>query len=204
MQLHMHTCSMAMLSHLLRTRAGKHLLGVDLMQRVMHAITSMCKASEVLAMELFCGGVLGCALRVAQRLVAAQPRGDKKSFAEDMVLKDLRPMARACGEAVPQARAHCLTAPAFLGHLLAGSRSLRCPLGAQVAEVRDTMYDGVSAWTRSARLPSLLHPASQHAWRFTVCAKAALQSSCSGDAFASRCSKQGRRTLRGPATRWCR
>lgn len=103
-----------LLSHLLRTRAGEHLPDVDTMQRVMLAITSLCNASEVLAVELFCGGVLGGVLGIAQRLVVAQPGADQESFAADMFLKDIMPMVRACGHAVPQARAHSPAAPVLL------------------------------------------------------------------------------------------
>ena len=102
------------LFHLMRTRAGEHLIDVGTMQRAMLAITSLCNASEVLAVELFCGGVLGCSLGLAQQLVVAQPHADQESFAADMFLKDIMPMVRACGRAVPQARAQSLPTPVLL------------------------------------------------------------------------------------------
>ena len=42
---------------------------------LMRPVSRLCGASTPLAVELFCGGALGMLLRIAQRWVAAQPRG---------------------------------------------------------------------------------------------------------------------------------
>ena len=160
-----------MLSHLLRTRAGEHRLDADTMQRVVLAITNLCNASGVLAVELFCGGVLGCVLGIAQRLAAAQPHAHQESFTDDMIRRDLLPMLQACGRTVPQARAHSLPAPALRADspvLAGGAAVTEAPASAQVARVCVMTGNEVSFWTRFARPPSLLHPASQHAWGFVV------------------------------------
>lgn len=60
--------------HSLRARAGAFLPETEWWVGLMRAVERLCSASGPLAVEVFCGGALGAALRVAQRLVAAQVR----------------------------------------------------------------------------------------------------------------------------------
>ena len=66
----------------------------------------LCMASKPLAAELFAGGALGALLRVAQRLVAAQRRADRDTYAGRLLSGGLINVVKAFGRAVPQARAH--------------------------------------------------------------------------------------------------
>ena len=63
-----------MLRNPLWARAGAFLPETEWWVGLMRAVERLCNASAPLAVEMFCGGALGAALRVAQRLVAAQVR----------------------------------------------------------------------------------------------------------------------------------
>ena len=79
---------------------------------VADALTALCGGSAALAADLFCGGVLGGVMRVAQRLVAAQPGAGRDPLARRLVRDeaedrdDLGFVVEAFGRAVPQARGY--------------------------------------------------------------------------------------------------
>ena len=73
---------------------------------VVLALTRLCRASAPLAAELFCDGVLGKLLRIAQRLVAAQLQKGGKAAAERAFGECVALLLEAFSTAVPQARAH--------------------------------------------------------------------------------------------------
>ena len=71
----------------------------------MHGVTSLCAAYVPLAVELFCQGVLGALVRIAQRWAWAQPHGRPDGIVA--LFKDgLVHVVTAFGVAVTQARAH--------------------------------------------------------------------------------------------------
>ena len=86
---------------------------VDELIVVAHTVMHLSGASGYLPLtvELFCGGVLGSLLRVAQRLVAAQPHAEQEEkIAEYLFHECLTSVVKSFGVAVPQARAHALPA----------------------------------------------------------------------------------------------
>ena len=86
--------------------AGEYVPDPDWLPGVMNSMLHLCCASEQLAAELIAGGALGALLRVAQRLVAAQPRADQDACAGRLLAGGLMLVVKAFGRAVPQARAH--------------------------------------------------------------------------------------------------
>ena len=103
---------------------------MDKLPVVVQALMQLCGAGAYipLVVELFCGGVLGALLRIAQRVVAAQPHAEQENIAEYLFREGLISAVDAFGAAVPQARAY-LSAPQqteqFLRHLLRKQRLTR-------------------------------------------------------------------------------
>lgn len=105
------TCSMACFATWLQMCAGDFLPDVDKLLLVVRAVMQLCGADAYipLVVELFCGGVLGALLHLAQRVVAAQPHAEQEEkIAEYLFHECLISAVEAFGVAVPQARAHPL------------------------------------------------------------------------------------------------
>ena len=97
-----------------------------------------------LAVELFSSGVLSALLRVAQRWVAAQPRG-RQDGAVTVLKKGLVNVVYAFGLTVPQARA-CLPAKGSSPNsLLVLAAVIEVPLSMQIADIDRMMAEEVSA-----------------------------------------------------------
>ncbi|KAK9844214.1 hypothetical protein WJX81_008230 [Elliptochloris bilobata] len=62
----------------------------------------LCRASKALTAELFREGVLGSWVRLAQRLVAAQPHQRREEVAGKLLNSGLMPLLKAVGTVVPQ------------------------------------------------------------------------------------------------------
>lgn len=96
-------------------RAGDELSDQAVLPGVVLALKRLCCASAPLAVELFCDGVLGLLLRIAQRLVAAKLQREGEAAAERALCECAALLLEAFSAAVPQARAHALPAPAVQG-----------------------------------------------------------------------------------------
>ena len=100
----------------LGTCAGDRLLAVGELLDVTDSMDYLCGASVPLTVDLFCGGVLGALLRMAQRVVATQAHAhEKERITGDLLSKGLASVVETFGVAVPQARAHPLPVPAQPG-----------------------------------------------------------------------------------------
>lgn len=113
-QLHMVTGSKARLATCYGACAGDYLPNMEELQMLMRTVEHLCCADEYepLAVELFYGGVLSALLRVAQRVVAAQPHAEQEEkVAEHLFHECLTSVVKAFGVAVPQARPNKLRIP---------------------------------------------------------------------------------------------
>ena len=97
-------------SSVLRTPAGEYPAEVEWPVSLMRPVSHLCGASTPLAVELFCGGALGMLLRIAQRWLAAQPRGARDGSLA-MVRDGLIFLITAFGRVVPEARTCTLLCP---------------------------------------------------------------------------------------------
>ena len=166
--------SPAALSSALRACAGEYPAEVEWPVSLMCPVSRLCAASTPLAVELFCGGALGMLLRIAQRWVAAQPRGARDGslamFRDGLVF----PM-NAFGRVVWEARAHlplCLCPrPAAQNSLpvpavsLLVMRRLNAPLSAQVGVTNTLMSSEVRALHAMLALSLPAAPGPQRAER---------------------------------------
>ena len=92
------------LLHMARVCAGEYLPDWEWLVLVMRGVAMVGAASAPLAVKLFCGGALGMLLRMAQRWVAAQPRGQLDLILVAMLRDGLSFALEAFCTAVPQAR----------------------------------------------------------------------------------------------------
>ena len=92
------------LFHVARACAGEYSTDWEWVVIVLRGVAMVSDVSAPLAVELFCGGVLGMLLRVAQRWVAAQPRGLLDLILVAMLREGLSSVLEAFCRAVPQAR----------------------------------------------------------------------------------------------------
>ena len=140
------------------SHAGSRLLGTEKVVSLIGTIPRYCGLSAPLTVELFCGGVLGALLRVAQRVVAAQANAtQEEKIAEHLLCVGLAAAVEAVGSAVPQARASAASASRPSSATSSAWRSVRVPLNAQVASIHEMMEREVSARPYSTPTSSLPH-----------------------------------------------
>ena len=141
---------------------------VDRLLAVARALTRLCAyAYAPLAIELFCGRALGAWLRLAQRLLAAQPLAGRVHLAQRLLKDGLVPMVQAFGLVVPQARARSPLHPLSehsVWCLLRRTAIKQVPFGAQVADMKGAIEGAVSACVSLVRFLLLPHPAIRKRW----------------------------------------
>ena len=92
--------------HVVRRAAGEWPDDPEWLAETGCALAILSAASAPLTVELFAGGVLSALLRMAQRWVAAQPRGRHAGAVAVLEEEGLVCVVEAFGFTVPQARAH--------------------------------------------------------------------------------------------------
>ena len=138
-------------------RAGEYLAGKSMLPQMMDVVRRLAWSSAPLAVELFCGGVLGALVREARRASSVQPTAKLEGeVAGCAFAQGLPRVVSAFGRAVPQARTFPLPAlsAGVWSSLRPARRCLRRPLCC--AGRRNPCMVG----ERGARLrhPPLAHP----------------------------------------------
>ena len=88
---------------------------MDKLLEMFEAVNRLCNISKAVAVDLFCGGVLGALLLLARRLVSTRPHAGRvrHTYAAHLFKVGLVDAVEAFGLAVPQARVQRLPAAAL-------------------------------------------------------------------------------------------